>query len=47
MIQRSQYVTLKYTNLENIEKVLVAKNSSAALLEHEIDHLDGVLYIDY
>jgi peptide deformylase len=47
IVKRSQYVTLKYTNLENTEKILVAKNGSAALLEHEIDHLDGVLYIDY
>lgn len=46
-VKRSQYVRLKYRNLENTEKILVAKNSSAALLEHEIDHLDGVLYIDY
>jgi peptide deformylase len=47
IVKRSQYVTLKYTNLENTEKILVAKNGSAALLEHEMDHLDGVLYIDY
>jgi len=46
-IKRSQNVTVKYKTLENIEKILVAKNSSAALLEHEIDHLNGVLYIDY
>ena len=47
MVKRSQYVKLKYTNLKNTDKILVAKNSTAALLEHEIDHLDGVLYIDY
>ena len=46
-ITRSQNVTVKYKTLENTENVLVAKNSSAALLEHEIDHLNGVLYIDY
>jgi len=33
--------------LENAEKTIGAKNSYAALLEHEIDHLNGVLYIDY
>ena len=46
-IKRSQNVAVKYKTLENTEKVLVAKKSSAALLEHEIDHLNGVLYIDY
>ncbi len=29
------------------QKTIGAKNSYAALLEHEIDHLNGVLYIDY
>ena len=46
-IKRSQNVTVNYKTLENTEKILIAKNSSAALLQHEIDHLDGVLYIDY
>ena len=46
-IKRSQKVTVSYRTLENTEKILVAKNSSAALLQHEIDHLNGILYIDY
>ena len=46
-ITRSQNVTVTYRTLENTAKTLVAKKSSAALLQHEIDHLDGVLYIDY
>ena len=46
-IKRAQNVTVTYRTLENTEKILVAKNSSAALLQHEIDHLNGVLYIDY
>ena len=46
-IKRSQNVTVNYKTLENTEKILIAKNSSAAMLQHEIDHLDGVLYIDY
>ena len=47
MIKRSQYVRVKYKTLKNAEKIIGAKNSYAALLEHEIDHLNGVLYIDY
>ena len=46
-IKRSQNVTVNYKTLENTEKILIAKNSSAALLQHEIDHLNGVLYIDH
>jgi peptide deformylase len=46
-ITRSQNVTVTYRTFGNTEKILVAKNSSAALLQHEIDHLNGILYIDY
>jgi peptide deformylase len=46
-IKRSNYVKVGYLGLDNREKILDAKGPSAALLEHEIDHLNGVLYIDY
>ena len=47
IIKRSQYIAVKYKTLENTEKILAARNDSAALLQHEIDHLDGILYIDH
>lgn len=47
IIKRSQYVRVRYKSLENTEIIIGAQNSYAALLEHEIDHLNGVLYIDY
>jgi peptide deformylase len=47
MMTRSQYVRLRYKTLENREKIINVLNSYAALIEHEIDHLNGVLYIDY
>ena len=47
VIKRSQYVRVKYKTLDNTKKIVGAQNSYAALLEHEIDHLNGVLYIDY
>lgn len=47
IIARSEWVRVKYKTLENAEKIIWARNSYAALLEHEIDHLNGVLYIDY
>ena len=46
-IKRSNFVKVGYLGLDNREKRLTAKGHSAALLEHEIDHLNGVLYIDY
>ncbi len=47
MVQRSAYVKVRYRNLQEKEEVLVATKSSAGLIEHEMDHLNGVLYIDY
>jgi peptide deformylase len=47
IVQRSAYVKVRYRNLQNKEEVLVARNHAAGLIEHEMDHLNGVLYIDY
>jgi peptide deformylase len=40
-------VKVKYRTLANEEKILVVRNDDAALVEHEIDHLNGVLNLDY
>ncbi len=47
IIQRPDRINVKYTTLKGTESILTATGSSAALLAHEIDHLDGILYIDY
>ena len=47
MVRRSAYVKVRYQNLQNKEEVLMATKRSAGLIEHEMDHLNGVLYIDY
>ena len=47
MVRRSAYVKVRYRNIESKEDVLVATKHSAGLIEHEMDHLNGVLYIDY
>ncbi len=47
LIGRSAYVKVRYKTLDNREEVLVAKDDDAALMEHELDHLNGVLNIDY
>ena len=47
-ITRSQQVTVKALNREGKEIRLKAVDSLLAqALEHEIDHINGVLYIDY
>jgi len=47
IIKRSAYVKLKYKDLDNKDRVLVARNRHAALIEHEIDHLNGIFNTDY
>ena len=46
-IQRSNFVKIRCLGLDSRENSFTATGSAAALLEHEIDHLKGVLYIDY
>ena len=47
VIERAAYVKVRYKTLDNREKTMVVKNDAAALVQHEIDHLNGVLNIDY
>jgi len=47
IINRPGFIKVKYNGLDNTEKVLPAAKGYAALLAHEIDHLNGVLYIDH
>lgn len=46
-ITRSLKVTAKGLNREGREVRIKAENMLAQALEHEIDHINGVLYIDY
>lgn len=46
-IKRSVAVTVKGLSLEGKPVRLKATETLAQALEHEIDHLDGVLYTDY
>ena len=46
-IERAACVTVKYTNEKGEEKEIKAEGILATALQHEIDHLDGVLILDY
>ena len=45
-VKRPNSVTLKYLDLNAQEHKLKAKGLLARVLQHEIDHLDGILFID-
>jgi peptide deformylase len=46
-VDRSAEVTVRYTDLEGKTIEREAKERLAVCVQHELDHLDGVLYIDY
>ncbi len=45
-VERAERVTLRYTDLEGEEHTEEAEGLRAVCFQHEIDHLDGVLFID-
>ncbi len=46
-VERPAEVTVEYTDLEGKRLTRDAKDRLAICIQHELDHLDGVLYIDY
>lgn len=45
-VSRSIKIKVDYQDKENLKNTLIAENDFAELLQHEIDHLNGVLAID-
>jgi peptide deformylase len=46
-VERPSTITVSYTNIEGEEVTVDADGKLAVCIQHELDHLDGVLYIDY
>nr|WP_272214116.1 peptide deformylase [Marinicella sp. W31]MDC2876455.1 peptide deformylase [Marinicella sp. W31] len=46
-VERPASVRVRYTDLDGKEQELEADGLLATCLQHEIDHLDGALFIDY
>ncbi len=47
MVTRAARCTLTYTDLEGQQHVIEAEGLKAVALQHECDHLDGKLFVDY
>ncbi len=45
-ILRSEVVTVKYLNEKGLPKKLRAKGFLATVIQHEVDHLDGILILN-
>tara|TARA_B100000945_G_scaffold310564_1_gene302669 strand:+ start:835 stop:1359 length:525 start_codon:yes stop_codon:yes gene_type:complete len=46
-IERSEKCTVKYLDYFGAEKEIQAEGLLATCIQHEIDHLNGILFIDY
>lgn len=46
-VERPAEVTVKFLNREGKEEIIEATGLLATCLQHEIDHLEGALFIDY
>ena len=46
-VERPAEVTVRYTDLDGKTVERDARDRLAICIQHELDHLDGVLYIDY
>ncbi|MFI3256629.1 MAG: peptide deformylase, partial [Psittacicella sp.] len=47
IVKRKAEVKIEYTNLNNEKITLDADGLLAICIQHEIDHLNGVMFIDY
>jgi peptide deformylase len=45
-IKRSAEVKVRYLDLDGVEQTISADDLLAVAFQHEIDHLDGVLFVD-
>jgi peptide deformylase len=46
-VERPAVVTLRYLDRDGKEQIVDADGLLATCLQHEIDHLNGVLFIDH
>lgn len=45
-VTRHKYVRVKYKDLKNKDHILDLEGLNARVIQHETDHLDGILFID-
>ena len=45
-VKRAMEITVAYQNIKGETKILTTKDFEAHAIQHEIDHLDGILFLD-
>ena len=46
VVSRSHHIVLRYRDVDFVEHTDTVEGFTAVIIQHEVDHLDGVLYID-
>ena len=46
LVERATYVKIKALDIDGSERILETEGWAARVIQHENDHLDGILYID-
>ena len=46
-VERAAQVTCQYLDMNNMPQIVTARGFLARAIQHELDHLDGVLYVDH
>jgi len=46
MVPRAAEITVCFDNLRGMRQTITATGFEARVIQHEIDHLDGILFID-
>ena len=46
-VERPRSVRIKYLDLDGVQKEWIGEDLASHCVQHEIDHLNGVLFIDY
>ena len=45
-VTRAEHIVIEFTDREGSERVIEASGFEAVAIQHEIDHLDGLLFLD-
>ena len=45
-VKRAMNITVEYQNIKGEKKTLTTKDFEAHVIQHEMDHLDGILFLD-
>ena len=46
-VDRAAQVTCQYLDMNNMPQIVTARGFLARAIQHELDHLDGILYVDH